>query len=162
MRIGVVSDTHNHLPNVRRIIELFAEAGVERIVHTGDITQAKTLRVLAELGAPMVGVLGNNDQGERESLERAAVELGMRLADPPLELCWAGRRILVVHDPRDLRQRLDGHDLALHGHTHERRIERGAAGGLVFNPGECAGHVAGRNAVGIVDLRALEVEILRF
>ena len=34
-------------------------------MHTGDITQAKTLRVLAELGASLAGVLGNNDQGER-------------------------------------------------------------------------------------------------
>jgi hypothetical protein len=33
----------------------------------------------------------------------------------------------------------------------------------VFNPGECAGHVDGRNAVGVIDLNSLvEVEILRF
>ena len=161
MRIGVVSDTHNHLPNVRRIVALFAEAGVERVVHTGDITQAKTLRALGELDAPLVGVFGNNDQGERESLERAAEELGMELAQAPLGLHWAGRRILVVHDPRDLEPHFDGHDLALHGHTHERRIDR-AAGRLIFNPGECAGYLAGRNAVGVVDLANLEVEILRF
>jgi len=161
VRIGVVSDTHNHLANVRRIVGLFAAAGVERVVHTGDITQAKTLRVFGELDVPLVGVLGNNDQGERESLERAAAELGMRLADPPLELCWAERRILVVHDPRDLATRPNGHDLALHGHTHERRVEH-SRGRLVVNPGECAGHVAGRNAVGIVDLATLAVEILRF
>ena len=161
MRIGVVSDTHNHLPNVRRIVELFAEAGVERVVHTGDITQAKTLRVLGELDAPLVGVFGNNDHGEREALERTAEELGVELRDPPLELCWAGRRIVVVHDPRDLKHHFAGHDLALHGHTHERRIER-RDGRLVFNPGECAGHLPGRNAVGVVDLATLGVEILRF
>jgi predicted phosphodiesterase len=42
MRIGIVSDTHNHLRNVTRIVDLFANAEVERVVHTGDITQAKT------------------------------------------------------------------------------------------------------------------------
>jgi len=161
VRIGVVSDTHNNLPNVRRIVELFAQARVERIVHTGDITQAKTLRALAELQAPLAGVFGNNDHGERESLEQAAAELGMQLSDPPLELRWAGRRILVVHDPRELEAHLHGHDVALHGHTHERRIDR-STGCLVFNPGECAGHLEGRNAVGVVDLVSLEVEILRF
>ncbi len=41
-RIGVVSDTHNNLANVARIVELFNAAGVDRVVHTGDITQAKT------------------------------------------------------------------------------------------------------------------------
>ena len=48
MKIGVVSDTHNNLKNVGRIVELFNEAEVERVIHTGDITQAKTLaRTLA-------------------------------------------------------------------------------------------------------------------
>jgi uncharacterized protein len=161
LKIGVVSDTHNRLPNVRRIVELFAEAGVDRVVHTGDITQPKTLRAFAELGRPFFAVFGNNDLGERAALEREAADLGMRLADPPLELEWAGRRILVVHDPRDLAMYLHGHDVALHGHTHERRIDR-STGSLVFNPGECAGHLGGRNAVGVVDLSTLEVEILSF
>jgi putative phosphoesterase len=161
VRIGVVSDTHNNLPNVRRIVELFAEARVERVVHTGDITQPKTLRVLAELERPLVGVFGNNDEGERDSLREVAQQLGIVLADAPLDLLWGGRRILVVHDPRDLEARLRRYDVALHGHTHERRIDR-STGCLVFNPGECAGHMPGRNAVGVVDLANLETEILRF
>ncbi len=58
MRIGVVSDTHNHLSNTARIVELFSAARVDRVVHNYDITQAKTLRVLAALDARLVGVLG--------------------------------------------------------------------------------------------------------
>ena len=91
MRIGVVSDTHNHLVNVARIVELLNAARVERVVHTGDITQAKTLHALARLEAPLVGVYGNNDV-ERESLTHAAVELGFEFVEPPLRLTWAGRR----------------------------------------------------------------------
>ena len=49
MRIGVVSDTHNQLRNVERIVELFNAAGVSRVVHTGDITQAKTLKAISPL-----------------------------------------------------------------------------------------------------------------
>jgi putative phosphoesterase len=162
VKIGVVSDTHNQLSNVARIVELLNRAGVERVVHTGDITQAKTLEVLARLDAPLCGVFGNNDAGERAALETAAARYAMTLCDPPLELVWAERRIVVVHDPRDLgTARLVKHEVALHGHTHRRAIER-SDGRLVFNPGECAGHVAGQNAVGVVDLVSLETEILRF
>ena len=95
MRIGVVSDTHNQLSNVARIVELLNRAGVERVVHTGDITQAKTLEVLARLDAPLCGVFGNNDAGERAALEAAAARYAMTLCDPPLELVWAERRIVV-------------------------------------------------------------------
>jgi len=38
MRIGVVGDTHNRMPNVERIVALFREARVDRVVHTTTIT----------------------------------------------------------------------------------------------------------------------------
>ena len=161
MRIGVVSDTHNHLPNVQRIVALLNAARVERVLHAGDITQPKTLEVLARLDAPLLGVFGNNDRGERPALEAAAARLRMTLTDPPLELCLAGRRIVVVHDPRELEALPAAPDVALHGHTHRHRLEHDG-GRLVFNPGECAGHVAGLNAVGVVDLATLDATVLRF
>jgi len=159
MRIGVVSDTHNHLPNVRRIVELLNAARVERVVHTGDITQAKTLDVLAGLAAPLHGVFGNNDL-ERDALGAAIARHRFQFADGLLSLEWGGRRVGVVHDPRDLATAGDL-EVALHGHTHRLTVER-AGGRLVFNPGECAGHMAGRNTVGVVNLVTLEVELLRF
>jgi hypothetical protein len=145
---------------VARIVELLNAAGVSQVVHTGDITQPRTLELLARLDAPLVGVFGNNDAGEREALEKTAARHAIHLADPPLALAWAERRVVVVHDPRAL-DALNDFDVALHGHTHRYTLER-SGGRLVFNPGECAGHVAGLNAVGVVDLGTLEVERLRF
>jgi putative phosphoesterase len=132
---------------------------VERVVHTGDITQAKTLDVLAHLEAPLHGVFGNNDL-ERDALDAAVARYGFCFSSGPLQLEWAERRIVVVHDPRELAA-LPRADLALHGHTHRLSIERAGAG-LIFNPGECAGHMPGLNAVGIVDLADLSVEIVNF
>ena len=79
MKIGVVSDTHNNLKNCNKIVELFNEALVDRVIHTGDITQAKTLEVLSNLRAPMWGVFGNNDLGERDSLLNAAKQFDFEL-----------------------------------------------------------------------------------
>jgi uncharacterized protein len=161
MRIGIVSDTHNNLRNVNRIVELFNAAGVDRVIHTGDITQAKTLEVFARLDAPMFGVFGNNDQ-EREALEAAIARSGFIFQEPPFELSWLERRIIVVHDPLELEGTLQAHhELALHGHTHMYRYEQ-RAGQVIFNPGECAGHMRGFNAIGVMDLRDLSVEILKF
>ena len=67
-----------------------------------------------------------------------------------------------MHDPRDLEGVLTNqYSLALHGHTHMLRIER-TEDQLIFNPGECAGHMKGLNAIGIVDLNNLDVELLKF
>ena len=161
MRVGVVCDTHNNLKNVQRIVELFNEARVERVVHTGDITQAKTLDAFSGLRAPLYGVFGNND-AERESLEQAMETHGFHFVDPPLELWWHGRSLLVVHDPLEMDEfARDHHDLLLHGHTHLYRRElRGTQ--LIFNPGECAGIMPGLNAVGVVNLETLETELIKF
>ncbi|MEM1434675.1 MAG: YfcE family phosphodiesterase [Pseudomonadota bacterium] len=161
VRIGVVSDTHNNLKNVARIVELFNSAGVERVIHTGDISQAKTLDVLARLEAPMVGVYGNNDV-ERETLDAAMARHRFEFVEPPLRLHWHQRRIIVVHDPLEFDGHLDGGDeLALHGHTHLYRHERRGQT-LIYNPGECAGMMRGFNAIGVVNLETLDTELLKF
>lgn len=162
MRIGVVSDTHNNLRNVGRIVDLFNTAGVSRVVHTGDITQAKTLHALSPLTCPVVGVYGNNDL-ERPSLDETATQLGFQLVDPPLRLRWNAREIVVVHDPLDLAElALEAGTLALHGHTHRTTREWQQEGTLAFNPGECAGMMQGLNTIGVVDLVQLDVELIRF
>jgi hypothetical protein len=159
LRIAVVSDTHNNLRNVARIVELLNAADVARVVHTGDITQAKTLELLARLAAPLVGVYGNND--ERDAIAPVAARHGMQLVDGTLSFAAAGRRIGVIHDPHFIDAALLEHDLILHGHNHRLVLERRGRA-LLFNPGECAGMLDGHNAVGVVDLAKLEVELLRF
>lgn len=162
MKIGIVSDTHNNLRNVQRIVELFNASGVERVIHTGDITQAKTLDVFAHLNAPLYGVFGNNDEGERESLEAAVHHHGFIFRNPPFLLNWHERRIMVVHDPLEFQGHLDSsHDLALHGHTHLYRYEQ-TGRQVIFNPGECAGQMLGFNAIGVLNLEDLSTELLRF
>ena len=166
MKIGIVSDTHNNLKNVNRIVELFNGAGVERVIHTGDITQAKTLDIFAHLEVPMYGVYGNNDEGERESLAAAVEAHGFIFQEPPFVLEWHQRSIMVVHDPLEFEGHLDHtHELALHGHTHLYRYEEMTVNGsrqVLFNPGECAGHMKGFNAIGVLDLETLAAELLRF
>ncbi len=162
MKIGVVSDTHNNIRNCGRIVELFNEVGVERVIHTGDITQAKTLEVFSRLASPLWGVFGNNDVGEKEPLMNAVAQFGFEFLEPPLTLHWADKRIVVVHDPLELSMvNPDDFDVILHGHTHRQTIERDGDQ-LTFNPGECAGHMAGYNAIGVLDLVTLDTEIVNF
>jgi|TARA_B110000967_G_scaffold209736_1_gene267380 putative phosphoesterase len=162
MKVGVVSDTHNNLKSCNKIVELFNEAEVDRVIHTGDITQAKTLEIFSGLNAPLWGVFGNNDIGERESLTSAVKQFGFEFIEPPLTLFWLEKKIVVVHDPLELSMvNACDYDIILHGHTHRKTIEYDG-GQLTFNPGECAGHMDGYNAIGVLDLQELRVEILNF
>ena len=135
MRIGVVSDTHDRISNVQRIVEIFNSSEVELVVHTGDITQPATLEIFRRLEMSLVGVFGNNDR-DLPALMRAAREVGADLHEGSIARQWHGRRVGVVHDPAHVNpDRLAGWDLLLHGHTH-RHVWENVGDTRIFNPGE--------------------------
>ncbi len=161
MKLGVMTDTHNNLPNVREIVRLFCDYGIDHLIHTGDVTQPAVLEALGSVGVPVTGVFGNNDQGELDRLRRCCESLGFEFFQPPHRLTLHRRELLLAHDPLEVPDDLRGVDLVLYGHTH-RMVQERREKVLVFNPGECAGHLRGHNTVGVVDLETLGVELLHF
>ena len=163
MILGVVSDTHNHIANVKEIIRIFNSRYVDLVIHTGDISQSKTLEKFSRLNCTLYGVYGNNDMDEK-GLEETASANGFKFQLPPFYFEYAGRKIAVMHDPINLEEVIDRYkalDLIIHGHTHRYRYEI-INGVVVFNPGECAGIMKGKNAIGIVNLKTLSFERIFF
>ena len=80
MILGVVGDTHNRLSSVEKIIDIFNEKNVDKVIHTGDITQAKTLSRFSRLKCPLIGVYGNNDL-EEEGLKDIAEQNGLNFQE---------------------------------------------------------------------------------
>ena len=163
MLLGVVSDTHNNLKNIEKIVTLFNDMGVDLVIHTGDITNSRSLRKFTKLNCEFLGVLGNNDRNEPDLLKTAA-EISIRLESPPLELSEFRRNIAVFHEPDQIENFLKESkniDIVLHGHTHRYRNEV-FNGTLLFNPGESAGIFTGKNAIGIIDLKDLSIERIFF
>ena len=163
MLVGVVSDTHNNIKNIKKIICLFNEEQVDLVIHTGDISKAETLRNFSELDAPLVGVFGNNDRVE-EGLKEVCEEYNFKFQEPPLSLTLENKKIAVFHEPDLIKDYIKEHkdiDLILYGHTHrykEERIDKT----VYFNPGESAGLMEGKSALGIVNLNNLEIRRIFF
>jgi putative phosphoesterase len=118
--IGVISDTHGLV----RPQALEALAGVELIIHAGDIGSPDVLDALRKL-APVVAVRGNNDRElwAKTIAETEVVEIG-------------GRCIYVLHDLKelDLDPRASGFDAVIAGHSHKPSISH-RDGVLYLNPG---------------------------
>ena len=154
MLLGVISDTHDNLPMVERAAILFAEQGVDAILHAGDFVAPFALKALLQSGLPVTGVFGNND-GERAGLAR----LCEGLHESPYRLDLGGRAVVLAHAPEDLvGPACDGADVLIHGHTHKLLVEQGSP--LVLNPGEAGGWLTGRCTAAVLDLDALSVEII--
>ena len=74
------------------------------------------------------------------------------------------KKIAIFHEPNGIDKYLMENkdiDIILHGHTHRFR-EEVINKVLIFNPGESAGMLKGKNAVGIVDLETLSTERIFF
>jgi hypothetical protein len=122
MKIGVVSDTHGLLrPEVAPAL-----AGVERILHLGDVGKASILEALEEI-APVTAVRGNVDRdGACGKLPETEV------------LLLEGRYIYMLHDLKTLHLDPAAGKFAavLYGHTHVANFYK-KKGVLYFNPGSC-------------------------
>lgn len=131
MRLGVIADTH--IPARAKAIpaDIFeAFAGVDLILHAGDVTAAEVLAELRQI-APVEAVAGNNDP--------AALALGLGLIR---ELSLAGYRIGLVHGhigqgkstvERAL-SHFHGADCVVFGHSHLPYCQQHGRT-LAFNPG---------------------------
>jgi putative phosphoesterase len=123
MRIGLIADTHDHFePRLRSVF-----AGVDYILHAGDIGETGVLRQLEGI-APVTAVLGNNDF--HQTLR-------------PLEVVVLGNRKFLLHhivhpnalsEPLQRRLAIETPDVVVYGHSH--RPFCGAVGRTLFiNPG---------------------------
>ena len=122
MKLGIVSDTHGlfrpELPA--------ALAGVDHILHTGDVGKAVVLRELAKI-APVTAIRGNVD---REGPCAELPETDVYLAE--------GHYIYMLHDLGTLHLDPAAGKFAavLFGHSHVPNYSR-KTGVLYFNPGSC-------------------------
>jgi putative phosphoesterase len=120
VQVGIISDTHGLL----RLEATRALAGVDLIVHAGDVGKAEVLARLKEI-APVFAVRGNVDTEEwaRELPETAVVDAG--------PACF-----YVLHNLQelDLVPEVLGFRAVISGHTH--KPEQSEKNGVLYlNPG---------------------------
>ena len=156
MRLGILSDSHDHLPHLRKGIELLKKRRVEGWIHLGDYVAPFAARLLQDLEGPRYFLWGNND-GEKTGLLKTLPEL----APGPLTVEIQNRRLFLMHEPYALEAAIKSgaYDLILYGHTHTVDYRR-VGGTVILNPGEVCGYLSGIPSVALVDLEPLRVEVL--
>lgn len=120
MKIGLISDTHGLV----RPEALQALAGVERIIHAGDVGGSKVIDALRSI-APVDVVRGNNDK------DPWGAKLPARLG-----LEFDGVRVHVLHDLKemDVDPAAAGFRVVVAGHSHKPVVTE-RDGVLFVNPG---------------------------
>lgn len=148
--LGVLADTH--IPDARRrlhpnIRPIFEHAGVQAILHAGDISIPRVLHQLETI-APTIAVRGNrdwflsDDLPLRRIVEFAGIRIGMTHGHANLRTYIYDKMRYFLRGPRSFdyfsRQAEsllpEDVDVVVFGHNHDPLI-RWIGSKLIFNPG---------------------------
>jgi putative phosphoesterase len=154
MKIGIISDTHDHIGNLQKVLLSLRAQGVNTILHCGDISSPQIVHYLKSFDVWFAQ--GNTDY--------------YSILDDTIDQTFGKSRLAWLH-----RLTFDGYSLALshgdndevlsslilsgeyayvlHGHTHRSRNEV-IGRTRVINPGAIGGTYRGRRSFCILDLES--------
>jgi uncharacterized protein len=160
MRIGLIADSHDRLPAITELVKQMQAAGVGMVLHAGDYCSPFALRAFEDAHVSLAGVFGKNDGDHEGLVSRAQSAFGAELFESPHSFEMGGKRILLVHDIGDVNKRsIAGHEIVIHGHTHQQEMKtRGDT--LIVNPGEACGWLYGTPSAAMLDLDSRQVEFI--
>ncbi len=160
--IIAISDTHDRLDHVKKIVQVINSVNPVLVLHAGDWVAPFTLRALSEANARIIGVMGNNDGDKLYLMEIARkfnVQLEREIAITEVE----GKRIALLHGTNeaivDALASSGDYDIVVRGHTHVPGIEKRDNGCIVVNPGELCGYLYGKATYAVINLSTLSVRI---
>lgn len=161
MKIGILSDTHNNLPNLQAALKLFEQHAVETLIHCGDFTGVEAAQALN--GFRVIAAFGNGDAASGE-IRQVLLSLN---PDNYAGLVYTGEihgvRIAVTHGhlPGRLEEltRSGQYDYVFKGHSHRRQDERVGFTHLI-NPGALGGLHAEERSVCVLDLETRKAKFI--
>lgn len=116
MKILIISDSHNHIANIKAVMEIGKKAGVSAVVHCGDWDDTSAVEAVLSFGIPLYTILGNADvNSDMETYLR----LNAKGFDQDfLKFELGNRKIGVTHQVRPNDPRHDKLDIVFSGHYH--------------------------------------------
>ncbi|MDZ7691379.1 MAG: metallophosphoesterase [Balneolaceae bacterium] len=159
MLIGLISDTHDHVPHIREAVSIFKEREVELVLHAGDYCSPFTIPHFE--GVPLQGIFGNND-GDKYLLMEKFRSISADLQGDFMEVQAGGRELAVYHGTdqpiTDALIHCGNYDAVISGHTHESSLEQ-VNGTLAVNPGTAHGFEE-EATIAVLETDSLNVEYI--
>lgn len=152
MKIAILSDTHNNVGNSQLALKFIAGAGINTIIHCGDVIDPEILEYFGEYRIFLA--YGNGDY-PRELKERISWFRDDNISAAFLELTLDGKQIFITHghDRSMLNNAIESgkFDYVFHGHTHRYRDENFGKT-RVINPGALGGRKIEARSFVLLDL----------
>lgn len=158
MKIGIMSDSHDNIGNIKKAIQIFKEHKVEAILHAGDLISPFCVPLFEEFSGNFFLCAGNN-LGDTQFLKKLIEGIGTYYPEIG-EVELDNVKFALYHGTYEpiTKALLDSqnYDYIITGHTHHKDIkEKGKT--ILINPGEAFGDLYGTATIAILDTENREV-----
>ena len=146
MKIAIISDSHDNVPNLEKALAIIKNQGVGLIIHCGDLCAPSMLsKVIAPDFQGEIHIVHGN-VGDPDLLEEIAKKFPQTTIHGKIgELKIENKKIAFTHFPEEGKKLAESqkYDFVFYGHTHKPweetlRLVQGKKCRLV-NPGTLAG-----------------------
>ena len=159
MRVAILSDTHDHILNLRAAVKYCNAYSVSVMIHCGDLISPFMLEELAQFGGAVHLVYGNN-VGDQHLISQSCGTRFPSISQHGVlgAIEAGGRKFAFTHYPEMARglASQNNFDVVCCGHNHRYQVEK-INDSLLVNPGELLGK-DGESGFCILDCTTLEVE----
>lgn len=155
MKIAIISDVHDNIPNLKKVLDYCAENKIEKIICCGDLATLETLDFLNDnFKGEIFFTFGNMDNDYLKSYHFKKLDSSTRYCSLGMTYVYKktkifkeegeaeidGRKIGFVHFPRIAKGmcRAGKYEKVFYGHTHKPFTEK-INGCEMLNPGNVAG-----------------------
>lgn len=141
MLIAVISDIHDNLINLEKVLSFCRAKEIKEIICCGDVASEETLAELAKFSGTIHLVFGNMDLDYHKQKVLVEKHPNIILYQGVGEVVLTGKKIAFVHEPFKIKAYLQHvqtrADIIFHGHTHKPWTQV-IEGVQVVNPGNVA------------------------
>lgn len=148
MKVAIISDTHDHLPNFKKALDWIKNQKIKLVLHCGDVCAPAVLKEAAKGFLGKIHLVFGNVDGDRFLMAKQVYE--KEIGNVVLYGEWAelkadNKKIAFTHRPEFAKglAATQKYDLVFYGHTHKpweekigkcRLVNPGTLGGLFYKP----------------------------
>jgi putative phosphoesterase len=142
MKLAIISDTHDNIPNIEKFLAWAKENKIETIIHCGDIAAPAMIKELfgSKFGGQMYFVFGN--VVDREVLPKVCEKFpNCHVTGDTGESEIDGIKMAFCHQPEEARELAESgkYQLVFYGHTHKPDMQTLTNNCQLVNPGTLGG-----------------------
>jgi len=143
MLVAIISDIHNNITNLKKVLDYCAREKVKKIICCGDLASMETLDFLNDnFPGEIYYCFGNMDDEHLRNYEILQNYKNTKIYKNFGEAEIGDKKIAFVHYPEAACElcRSEKYDFVFYGHTHKPWIEK-INNCTMLNPGNVAGEI---------------------